>query len=537
MVFKKKDGAQEPGCYRQFSYLWSMVLLIFAIVCIFYGIGKGWNNPPWSQKESHPVAEAILFLAMMYWIALLEGCQISIVGLQDVNMEPYKLSHPRAYHVAQLLFKGPGVERFLVGRQFLLLFNGFLCSKVGGSNTAGPTDRFHMGDWEWGDEGTQFFWLNSVFLMIVIIVPGQLVSQLLANDKMMEFLDLPAVQAPYTVAYPCLFVESLGLTHSAYLLKDVLTSLSGIDRSEEDPAKKMKKDFFYYARVFLSCSAVVFTGIFLFKGWFVLQSGATDGAGWRKMPGWLAIIVSCFFLFVMACAEGLQVSGLAMEKKDISVLKEKKPLAHATLELMFRGNNMAAFLIGRQCLVAMMMVLLGKVTSYAGGGGELVGGKKMYGNATDGSGATIYMEDGITAEREFIGTAPGDDWGMGSTFNEWCLQTGFFGAVFVVNVAQLATQVTASIFPVGFINNRFLNVLLRVMLLVEASGVLNAVYPIAWYLDHTFKLRRDPFDEEDVLPTTIVSSQPAAINDSANYLDVEVQGGGAPVSPQKISAV
>jgi hypothetical protein len=85
---------------------------------------------------------------------------------------------------------------------------------------------------------------------------------------------------------------------------------------------------------------------------------------------------------------------------------------------------------------------------------------------------------------------------MGGDFNEWLLQTGWIGAVFVVNVAQLGTQVAASIFPIGFINNRFLNLLLRAMLLVEASGIVNACYPLAWGLDKQFMARKDPSNDE-----------------------------------------
>merc|ERR1711937_811794 len=99
---------------------------------------------------------------------------------------------------------------------------------------------------------------------------------------------------------------------------------------------------------------------------------------------------------------------------------------------------MKAFLVGRQFFVAMMVVLLGRVTAYGGSLGDLV-------------------PEGET------------DWGMGKGFNEWFLQTGFCGAIFVVNVAQLATQVTASIFPASLINNVMMHILLQIMLFVEAS--------------------------------------------------------------------
>merc|ERR1712167_490305 len=101
---------------------------------------------------------------------------------------------------------------------------------------------------------------------------------------------------------------------SAYLLKDVLCWMGGIDKSEDDPKKAMTKDWKYYAKCMLSVSAVTFAGIFLFKGWFMKQTGATHGVGWEKLPGWAAIVVSCLFLFIMACAEGLQVSALALHR-------------------------------------------------------------------------------------------------------------------------------------------------------------------------------------------------------------------------------
>ena len=124
---------------------------------------------------------------MLTWIALLEGCQISIVGLQGIDMEPYKHTHPRAYRCCKVVHQGPNVERFLVGRQFLLLFNGFLASRVSGSRSA----HYHMGDWEWDEWAVQVFWSNSALLMVVIIALCQLPTQLVAADKMLGFFNLP----------------------------------------------------------------------------------------------------------------------------------------------------------------------------------------------------------------------------------------------------------------------------------------------------------------------------------------------------------
>ena len=188
--------------------------------------------------------------------------------------------------------------------------------------------------------------------------------------------------------------------------------------------------------------------------------------GWEDLPGWAAIMVSVFFLFIMACAEGLQVSALALQRTPTEVFKDKKPNAYRILMLLggsdgveYEGRNMKAFLVGRQFFVAMMVVLLGRVTSYGGSGGVLV---------------------------------TGTDWGMGRGFNEWFLQTGFCGAIFVVNVAQLATQIVASLFPVSLINNVFMYFILQAMLLTEASGVANSCYPLMWGLSWIFRMEKDP---------------------------------------------
>jgi len=85
-------GAMEA--YRYVSYYWSMMLLIFAMVVVIYGIHQEWSNPPWDY--THPASEIVIFFVLLFWIALLEGCQISYVGLQGVDMERHKNTYPRA---------------------------------------------------------------------------------------------------------------------------------------------------------------------------------------------------------------------------------------------------------------------------------------------------------------------------------------------------------------------------------------------------------------------------------------------------------
>jgi len=455
---KERFDAEVEYCldsWHNTTYWWGTALMVFAVVVVQNGIFERWNNPPWDHKDSSAAFEFILFWSMLFWIAMLEGCQISVVGLQIYDPEFFRETHPRAYRVCKLVHTGPNVERFLVGRQFLLLFNGFLVSRIGGGQ---GIDNYSLGSWEWSHHMTQFWYSNGVLLMIVIVALGQLPCQLLAADKMLGFFDLPLGHY-YIVVMPCLIVESIGLTHSSYLLKDLLCWISGIDQATADPEKALKKDALHYAKCALSVAAVCFSGLMITKGISLSQTNATEGPGWERLPGALAVLVSFFFIFMLASAEGIQVSVIALMTVPGSTYKDRSPLAYRTEKLAIKGRNMSAFLAGRQFLTAMNMVLLARVTSYAGKGGELL---------------------------------PGGDWGFGDIFNEYLLQWGFLGAIFVVNVAQLASQVTASIFPVAVINNHFMYWLLNLMLFIEAFGIINACWPLCYAIDRMYDMVPDP---------------------------------------------
>jgi len=451
----KEDLQKIVESWHNGTYWWGLALLIFSVLVVMTGILEKKNNPPWGEDAAHEVLQFFLFWAMLTWIAMLEGCQISVVGLQDYDMEAFKDSHPRAYRCCKLVHSGANVERFLVGRQFLLLFNGFLVSRIGGGH--GRVSQFDMWGWTWSEEMTQFWFSNAVLLMIVIVALGQLPTQLVAADRMLGFFNLPLGHY-YTVVLPCLAVESIGLTHSSYLLKDVLCWISGIDTSKADPSKAMNKNWLHWSKCALSVSAVIFSGTMIIKGIALGQTNATEGAGWDRLPGGLAVLVALFFIFMLASAEGIQVSVIALATVEGSTYKEQSPLAHRVAELALKGRNMSAFLVGRQFLTAMNMVLLSRVTSYAGG-------------------------EGILKE--------GGDWGFGKGFNEVLLQTGFLGAILVVNVAQLASQVTASIFPIAVINNLFMYWLLKLMLFIEQLGIVNACWPLSWGIMRAFSMGSD----------------------------------------------
>ena len=77
---------------------WGVALVLFAISVIMSGIGTRVNNPPWPTENVPWAVDIVLFWIMLAWIAMLEGCQISIVGLRTLSpSEPVTVpSLPRA---------------------------------------------------------------------------------------------------------------------------------------------------------------------------------------------------------------------------------------------------------------------------------------------------------------------------------------------------------------------------------------------------------------------------------------------------------
>jgi hypothetical protein len=66
------------------------------------------------------VAFVILVLALV-WLAMVEGSQASLVGLPPVDTDLYKESHPTTYKIMERVNKGDNLDRYLMGRQFMVL--------------------------------------------------------------------------------------------------------------------------------------------------------------------------------------------------------------------------------------------------------------------------------------------------------------------------------------------------------------------------------------------------------------------------------
>lgn len=71
-----------------------------------------------------------VFWILILWLAEMEGSQSCLVGLQPVPKELFQMSHPLAYKSTLLAHWGDNMERFIVGRQFLIVFVVFVTNSM-----------------------------------------------------------------------------------------------------------------------------------------------------------------------------------------------------------------------------------------------------------------------------------------------------------------------------------------------------------------------------------------------------------------------
>jgi len=434
-----------------FKYLYSLVLVGFCIVLVMAGI---------FQKEStatrdfniHPAAAFLLFGILILWLAMMEGGQGCLVGLQPINKTDYATSHPITLKNTQIAHKGDNMDRFIVGRQFLVVLVIFLINMCG--SAVEDADPLGL------PNGVNAVFLgNGVALMITTIVLGQLTSQLNAAVCMLDFIDNYFM---LFTTYVSLFIEASGLLHAVYPVQIVFAKMSGRSIESFEEPRSALQNIFFWGRVCMS------TGILAFALAVTLEALVKGQSGmWEGVPISVSIIIFFLLMCVVGLMDGMQIAAFALINMKEEELKMHK-VAFSNCQLMFKGQNLQSFLIGRQVFVAALMFIVAKI-------------------------ATISIKDG---ENNIFGVPDG--------FQKF-LDTGLLGAVVLTIIGSLIWRIIASSVPLAFMSNPAIYVIIRICLVIEAIGICSAAWvfarihkPLARYKEDEYYLESEvKLDEED----------------------------------------
>ena len=199
------------------------------------------------------------------------------------------------------------------------------------------------------------------------------------------------------------------------------------------------KWFFHWARVVFSMAVLGFCLAVTIEA---ILNGQTTM--WDFIPGWAAVIIFFVLISLVGLLEAMQIAFFAVAKMRVED-RGDHPMARRTCHLLFKngGRNLPGFMVGRQVTVTLIFFIAARATTL---------------NITPGEGNNIFgVSDGAQA-----------------FFN-----TGLLGAVITTIVGSLAWRIIAATFPVAFLSNPLIYIILRLCLLIEASGVCSAAWLLA----------------------------------------------------------
>jgi len=387
--------------------------------CIFTGqsAAAGYNIPKWGAF--------FIFWFLICWLAMMEGGQGCLVGLQLIDKELYEDTHPRTLKNTKLAHLNSNMERFIVGRQFLVVLVIFLINFCGSAvENANPFASIPQ-------DVNAIFLGNGVALMITTITIGQLPSQVNAAVCMLDFINNYFML--FTV-YVSLAIEASGLLHCVYLVERGFSWLSGKTKEDKKEESFVEKILFW-VRVLMSGGVLTFATAVTLEALIKNQSGM-----WEGVPVSASIVIFFLLLCIVGLMEGMQIAAFALVNLPDWEL-EQYPIVKKNCELMFSGQNLQSFLIGRQIFVATLMFIVAKI-------------------------ATINIGEG---EENIFGVSNG--------FQAF-FDTGLLGAVVLTIIGSLAWRVVAFSFPIAFMSNPLIYVIINICLFLELIGICS----IAWVL-------------------------------------------------------
>jgi hypothetical protein len=407
-----------------FKSIYSVILLIFSLVTVFALIGLEQTN---LSDSVHPAFAYFVFITAISWLTMVEGGQGSLVGLTPVNKELYKDSHPRSYQCTSVTNKGDNLDRYLLGRQFMVVLTVF-CVNM----SAGPKGGAEL--WGFPEWVKNIFFQFGLAMILITCMIGQLNSQVNASLCMLDYIN--NYFAVFTL-WVAMAIEFSGLLHASYVIQLLVGLLAGKPIESNEEPRSAGAALFFWIRCLFSftvlgfCFAVTMVALFDNKTTM-----------WEGIPPTVAVIIFFVLMCVVGMLEGMQIAFFAVAKLQASE-RGQSFFAMKTCHLLFsgEGNNLPGFMIGRQLCVVSCMFFVARVTSV-----DVKGGENIFG-----------VPDGLQ-----------------QLFN-----TGLLGALMLTILGSISWQLVASAFPIAFLSNPVTYILLRWCLFLESTGICQGAWVLA----------------------------------------------------------
>jgi len=428
-------GMSNP--VKIFKSIYSVILLAFSVVLITGLIANEQTN---LSSDAHPAAAYVLLWLSIIWLTMVEGGQASLVGLEPVDNQLYKESHPKAFMCTDITNRGDNLDKYLLGRQFMVVLVVF-CVNISG----GPIDGATL----WGVPNwvVDVMFQGGLAMIMLTCNVGQLMSQVNASLCMLDYTNN---YLALLTLYVALAIEFSGLLHSSYLISMLVNALAGKKSKEQTRDSNIFQNIFFFLRCLISLAVLCFSLAVTMEALFNDKTTM-----WAGIPAWAAVIIFAILICIVGMLEGMQIAFFAVAKIPASE-RGDSIFAKKTCELLFRGEgyNMPAFMVGRQLCVVSCMFFVARVTTVS---------------IPDGGSNIFNVSQGL---QEF--------------FN-----LGFLGALITTIIGSISWQLVASTFPIAFLSNPLTYILLRICLFLEGTGLCQASWVMAAVHKRIANFQRD----------------------------------------------
>jgi len=379
-----------------------------------------------------PVTSCVVFWVLIIWLALVEGGQGCMVGLTPIEKSLYKHTHTVSSHCTSLVCEGDSMERFLVGRQFIVVsiifVLNFFGTTVDGANV-----------WGLPEIVGEIFLSTGLAMMMLTIIVGQLPSQINAANYMLDFINNWFMLLTTILS---LVIECTGLLHSSYLVQSFFASVCGKQTISSEPTKSKCSKIMFWTRAILSLFVLVGSlGIVVvsyLNGWTNM---------WRNIPEWGAILIFFSLIIFMGTLEGLQVALFAavdLPEEDLNGCT----IAKNNCSLVFEGTNLQSLLVGRQACVTACIFIIARITSINTDHEDLVEGQTIL--------------------------------GLPYWF-QWFVNLGLIPVLSTTILGSLLWRLIASSYPLAVLSNPFIYIIIRVCIFIDMTGVLSSAWVLAFF--------------------------------------------------------
>ena len=203
----KKKRSVIVAAVKSFRYLYSLVLLVFSVIVVMAAMFSGQTNA--STFGIPSIAAFCIFWFVLIWLGQIEAGQGCLVGLQQIDKERYAESHPVSLKCTTLAHKGDNMERFIVGRQLLVVgivtTLNMMGAPIAGAAVIGLPSVVN-----------QIFLGNSVAMILTTLMLGQLTAQVNGGTALLDMINNYFMLFS---TYVSLAIEFSGLLHSVYLVQ------------------------------------------------------------------------------------------------------------------------------------------------------------------------------------------------------------------------------------------------------------------------------------------------------------------------------